>query len=137
VDGKMVTLADFNLLWPVVDPHEPASGVIEPFISVLAAKSLCAIETSLKLLCEKSRLAYLPLDKYDIDIDLARRCAADICRRWCVLPIDSMSKATLIATANPYNRTAAREMEEALGTRVIWYISPPQDLMKAVKKTFR
>ena len=40
------------------------------------------LEKALKLLSDKSRLGYLPLDKYDVDIDLTRGFPADVCRRW-------------------------------------------------------
>ncbi len=55
-------------------------------------------------------MAFLPLDKYDMDIDLTRGFPAEICRRWCVLPFDRMSKAILVATANPFNQQAAKEL---------------------------
>ncbi len=38
---------------------------------------------------------------------------AEICRRWCVLPFDRMSKSILVATANPFNQQAAKELAEA------------------------
>ncbi|HVY69556.1 MAG TPA: tetratricopeptide repeat protein [Verrucomicrobiae bacterium] len=138
VEGKLVSADDFKNSWPAhPDYDEPPVTATEPFLSIIAGKSLCTVETALKVLCEKSRLCYLPLDRYDIDIELARRCSAEICRRWCVLPIDTLSKSVLVVTCNPYNRTAAREIEESLGTRVIWYICNPADLMKSIKKVFR
>jgi len=54
---------------------------------------------------EKARLAYLPLDKYDVDLDLTRSFPAEICRRWCVLPFDRMSKTVL---SPPSIRSTAR-----------------------------
>ena len=71
------------------------------------------MDKSLKLLADKSRLAYMPLDRYEVDMDLARGFPADICRRWCVLPFDRMSKSILVATANPFNKQAAKELDEA------------------------
>jgi len=41
----------------------------------------------------------LPLEKYDMDIELARSFPSDTCRRWCVLPFDRMSKSIMVATA--------------------------------------
>ena len=71
------------------------------------------IEKSLRLISDKSRVAYLPLEKYELDIELARSFPADVCRRWCVLPFDRMSKSILVATANPFNQQAAKELAEA------------------------
>jgi len=69
------------------------SDVVEPFIYNLAEKNILHVEKSLKLLADKSRTAYLPLDKYDVDIDLMRGFPAEVCRRWCVVPFDRMSKS--------------------------------------------
>ena len=43
-------------------------------------------------------------------MDLARGFPAEVCRRWCVLPFDRMSKSVLVATANPFNEQAAKEL---------------------------
>lgn len=137
VDGRLISATDFDVYWPTVDLSEPPAQPIEPFIGVLAAKALVPVEQSLKLLIEKSRLGFLPLEKYDIDVELARKYPKDVCRRWGVLPFDSMSKAVLVATANPFNKQATRELEAAVSGRIVWYLTPPNDLMKALKKSFR
>ena len=82
-------------------------------------------------------MAYLPLEKYDVDIDLARGFPADICRRWCVLPFDRMSKAILVATANPFNQQAVKELSQATPHRLVWYLVPPSDLLVNLRKAFR
>lgn len=137
VEGKLISTVDFDMYWPAVDLSEPPSQPIEPFIGILAAKALVPSEQSLRLLCEKTRLGYLPIEKYDVDVDLARKYPKDVCRRWCVLPFDSMSKAVLVATANPFNKQAARELEAASIGRIVWYLTAPAELVKALKKTFR
>ena len=50
------------------------------------------LDKSLKLLADRSRLAYIPLDRYEMDMDLARTAPRQFCQRWCVLPFDRMSK---------------------------------------------
>jgi len=70
-------------------------------------------------------------------VDLARGFPAETCRRWCVLPFDRLSKSILVATANPFNRQAAAELEEVMKQRLLWYLAPPQDMTKVLKKVFR
>jgi len=94
-------------------------------------------DVSLKLLATKTRIAYLPLDKYDLDLDLARTFPAATCQRWCVLPFDRMSKSVLVATANPFNQQAAKELAAATNSRLLWYLVPPTDLIKNLRKVFR
>ena len=137
VDGKFITAADFDLCWHKHDLSGPPNGIIEPFIQIVSDKGLFPVEKALKILTDKTRIAYLPLDKYDIDLDLARSFPAETCQRWCVMPFDRMSKSVLVATANPFNQQAAKELAEATSNRLLWYMVPPIDLVKNLRKAFR
>lgn len=137
VESKAIAAGDFDLCWTTPSLNGPPERVTEPFIQLLADKAILPLEKSLKLLLEKSRLGFMPLEKYDVDIELARSFPRDTCVRWCVLPLDRMSKTVLVATANPFNQQAGKELAAATQQRLLFYLSPPQDLMKAVKKTYR
>jgi hypothetical protein len=137
VEGKIITAADFDLCWIAPDLSSPPNGVIEPFIQTLGGKGILSVERSLKILTDKSRTAFLPLEKYDIDIELARGFPAEVCRRWCVLPFDRMSKSILVATANPFNQQVAKELAETTPHRLLWYLTPPGELISNLRKAFR
>ena len=137
VEGKLISAGDFDLCWTTPDLSEPPKGVIEPFIQVLADKGIVLSEKSLKVLVDKSRFGYLPLDKYDVDLELARSFPAEICRRWCILPFDKMSKTVLVATANPFNRQAAKELADTTKYRLLWYLTPPSEIVVNLRKVFR
>ena len=137
VDSKYISAGDFDLCWRTPDMKAPVQDIIEPFISALSGKGMYPMEKSLKILTDKSRLGFLLLEKYDVDIDLARGFPAELCRRWCILPFDRMSKAMLVATANPFNQTAAKELAQVTSYRILWYIVSPNDLVSNLKKAFR
>jgi hypothetical protein len=137
VESKLITSGDFDLCWPTPDLSAPPSGVVEPFIQVLAEKGILPIEKSLKMLADKSRFAFLPLNHYDIDMDLARSFPPGICQRWCIMPFDRMSKSIFVATVNPFNQQAAKELAESTGNRLLWYLVHPAELLKNLRKAFR
>lgn len=137
VDGKHISSADFDLCWSTPDPMQSPADVIDPFIQLLADKAILPIEKSIRVLVEKARVGLIPLEKYDVDMDLARSFPAEVCRRWCVLPFDRMSKSVLVATANPFNPQAAKELAEATHNRVLWYVAPPVEIVKNLRKAFR
>lgn len=137
VDGKIIAAGDFDLCWVAPDLSRPPETVTDPFIAVLSQKGILPTEKALKILSDKSRVGYLPLEKYELDIELARSFPADVCRRWCVLPFDRMSKSILVATANPFNQQAAKELAEATQNRLLWYLADPGELIKNLKKVFR
>src|SRR5207247_7827092 len=72
VDGRLISPGDFNTFWHTPDLHEAPRTVVEPFIQILAEKGLVPMDKSLKVICERSRIGFLPLDTYDIDHELAR-----------------------------------------------------------------
>jgi tetratricopeptide (TPR) repeat protein len=137
VDTKIISEGDFELCWNTPDLTQPANGITDPFVQILAEKGILPVEKSLKLLSDKSRCAYLPMHLYDIDIDMARTFPAETCKRWCILPFDRMSKSILVATCNPFNHQAAKELSETVGNRLLWYLVSPSDLIKNLRKTFR
>jgi tetratricopeptide (TPR) repeat protein len=142
VDGRLISLTDFDLHWSTPDTKEPCKQVLEPFIQILGDKQIFPIDKSIKLLCEKTRLAYLPLEKYDVDIELTRSFSREICQRWCVLPFDRLGRSVLVATANPFNKRAAYDLEKLTADagakgRFIWYLAAPGELVKILRKAFR
>jgi tetratricopeptide (TPR) repeat protein len=136
VDGKIIKEGDFELCWRTVDITVTTAEVVQPFIQSLAEKNILPVEKSLKLLADRSHTAFLALENYDVDIDLARGFPAETCRRWCVLPFDRMSKSILVATANPFNQQAVKDLAEATTHRLLWYLAPPADLMTNLRKAF-
>ena len=131
VDGRHLSLQDFDLCWPTPPLQEPPGRVIDPLVQVLADRAILPADKSLKVLVEKTRLAYMPLEKYDIDLDAARSFPKEVCQRWCVLPFDRMSKSVFVATLNPFNERAVAEL------RIIWYLANPAELVKGVRRIYR
>ena len=137
VESKVISAGDFDLCWPSPDLTGAQPDVAEPFIQMLGDKGLFPVDKSLRLLVDKSRTAFLPFDRYDADMDLLRGFPAEVCRRWCVAPFDRMSKSILVATVNPFNRQAAKELAEATSHRLVWYLTSPAELVKIIRKAFR
>ena len=137
VDAKLITAGDFDANWPAPSLTMPPNKTVEPFIHHLAEKQLVPVDKSLKILGDRSRLAYIPLDRYDMDMELVRASSREICQRWCVVPFDKMSKSVLVATANPFNKQAVADLEAALKQRLLWYLTTPADLLRVLGKAFR
>ena len=137
VESKVIAQGDFELCWVQQDLSKPPGGIIDPFVQLLTDKGILPIEKALKLISDKHRLAYLPVEKYDVDVELIRSCPAATLQRWCILPFDRMSKSVLVATANPFNKQAASELERALKQRLVWYLASPPEITKALRRIVR
>jgi hypothetical protein len=137
VESKLIARGDFDLCWVKQDLSTPPEKIVEPFIQLLVDKGILPVEKSLKIISDRHRSGFLPLERYDVDVEFARSFPAATLKRWCVLPFDRMSKSIMVATANPFNKRAAQELEEAAKQRLIWYLAPPQDIIKALRKVIR
>jgi hypothetical protein len=115
----------------------PPTKTVDPFIQNLAERQIMPLDKSLKLLADRSRLAYIPLERYEIDMDLVRTAPRHICQRWCVMPVDRMSKTMMVATANPFNKQAVLDLEETSKFRLLWYLASPAELLRILGKTLR
>jgi hypothetical protein len=137
LDAKLISGSDFEMYWPIPNYKDTPKTVIDPFIQILADKQILPVDKAMKALAEKSRLAYLPLDRYDVDVELSRTFPREVCLRWCVLPFDRLSKSVMIATCNPFNKQAARDLEASTKNRLLFYLASPMELTKILKKIFR
>jgi hypothetical protein len=137
VETKLITEGDFQACWPTPDLTAPPTKIIDPFIQNLAERQIMPLDKSLKLLADRSRLAYIPLERYEMDMDLVRTAPRHICQRWCVMPVDRMSKTMMVATANPFNKQAVLDLEENSKFRLLWYLASPAELLRILGKTFR
>lgn len=133
VEGNILTPTDFDVYW---DTSKPGVSQ-ESFVECLASRGILGIEESLKLLSEKCRMAYLPMEMYDVDMEFARNFPRETCWRWNVIPFDRMSKVVMAATANPFNKQAAYELQQVGGGRLVWYLSHPMDIATVLRKVFR
>jgi tetratricopeptide (TPR) repeat protein len=137
VESKLISGGDFDMCWPAPNLGVPPAKTVDPFIQQLAEKQFLALDKSLKILADRSRLALIPLDRYDLDMELARNSSREFCQRWCVLPFDRMSKTVLVATCNPFNKQAALDLGGTLKNRLLWYLASPNDLVRILGKIFR
>ena len=137
VEAKLITAGDFDACWPAPSLTKAPIKTVEPFIHNLSERQLMPVDKSLKVLADRSRMAYMPLDRYELDIELVRSSSREICQRWCVAPFDKMSKSVLVATANPFNKQAAADLEASLKHRLLWYLATPADLIRVLGKAYR
>ena len=136
VDGKLINDDDFNRYW--VTPTNGVPGQIqEPFLKTLADKGGVNVDESTKRVLAKAKCGFIPIERYDIDVDYVRGFPKELCQKWCILPFDRMSKTVMVATSNPFNKQAKKELAPSTPLRILWYYSMPADLIKMIKKVFR
>jgi hypothetical protein len=80
---------------------------------------------------------YLPLANYEIDQEVIDSVPENICRRFCLVPIDKIGKSLTLAMANPLNIQAAEDIELLTGCTIQTFVSTTTDIRQAIDKYYK
>ncbi|MCK5180069.1 MAG: type II secretion system protein GspE, partial [Candidatus Omnitrophica bacterium] len=58
---------------------------------------------------------YLPLSSYEIDAEVIRSVPENVCRQFCLVPIDKIGKSLTVAMSNPLNIQTLEDVELITG----------------------
>ncbi|MDD2710327.1 MAG: hypothetical protein PHV34_20280 [Verrucomicrobiae bacterium] len=114
----------------------PADQPAPAMLSIMTEHGIASTEKILSFLTEKTRLPYIPLNIYDVEPNRAMLLERDFCLKHMVLVFDQISKATLVATVNPFDARAKHEVESTIKGRIQWYLVQPLDLKKQLKDLY-
>lgn len=80
---------------------------------------------------------YLPLASYEIDRDVLNAVPENVCRQFCLIPIDKIGKSLTLAMADPLNRNAIEDVELITGCAVQAFVSTAGDIKEAVERYYK
>src|SRR3989338_8975184 len=79
---------------------------------------------------------YLPLSSYEIDAEVIRSVPENVCRQFCLVPIDKIGKSLTVAMSNPLNLQALEDVELITGCRVQVFVSTASDIKQSITKYY-
>lgn len=103
-------------------------------VQLLVQEQVAKLEDVLGAIVEKSGLPYMPLSFYDVDRDIACLLPRDLCLRFCVLPFDVISRAVLVATADPFCPETRNQVTAKLDKHIFWYVAAPQEITAVLQR---
>lgn len=80
---------------------------------------------------------YLPLANYEIDAETLEAIPENLCRQFCLIPIDKIGKSLTVAMANPLNAQAAEDIELLTGCTVQMFVSTSSDIIESINKYYK
>lgn len=80
---------------------------------------------------------YLPLSNYEIDEEVVRSVAEDVCRKFCLIPIDKIGKSLTVAMSNPLNTQAAEDVELLTSLSVQIFVSTATEINQSIDKYYK
>lgn len=79
---------------------------------------------------------YLPLANYEIDQDVLDSVPANVCRQFCLIPIDKIGKSLTLAMADPLNVNAIEDVELISKCSVQTFVATGSDVREAIRKYY-
>ena len=79
---------------------------------------------------------YLPLANYEIDPDVIKTVPENVCRQFCLIPIDKIGKSLTLAMSNPLNVQAAEDVELITGCMVQVFVATASDIVNSINKYY-
>ena len=80
---------------------------------------------------------YLPLSNYEIDPDVIESVSENVCRQFCLIPIDKIGKSLTLAMADPLNVQAIEDVELLTSCTVQTFVSTSTDIKNSIKKYYK
>ena len=80
---------------------------------------------------------YLPLNNYEIDAAIINTIPENVCRQFCLIPIDKIGKSLTLAMANPLNVQAIEDVEMITGCTVQTFVSTATDVKNTIAKYYK
>lgn len=80
---------------------------------------------------------YLPLSNYEIDSEVIASVPENVCRQFCLIPIDKIGKSLTLAMADPLNVQAIEDVELLSGCSVQTFVATTTDIKNSINKYYK
>ena len=79
---------------------------------------------------------YLPLSNYEIAPEVIASVSVDLCKKYCLIPIDKIGRSLTLAISNPLNIQALEEVERVTSCAVQSFVSTASDIKSGIKRYY-
>jgi hypothetical protein len=95
------------------------------------------MDQSLSGLIDRTKFAYVPLEYYDIDRQIARMLPDHLTLGRLYVPFDLISRTIMVACCNPFDAAGREAVQQSLDYTVTWYLARPDAIIKALQDIYR
>ncbi|CAN5318411.1 hypothetical protein BH20VER2_BH20VER2_12270 [soil metagenome] len=95
------------------------------------------LDTALSQLIDRTKFAYVPLEYYDVDRQVARMLPDHLTLGRLFVPFDLVSRTIMIACCNPFDAAGREAVQQSLDYTVTWYLARPDAIVKALQDIYR
>jgi len=95
------------------------------------------LDAALSGLIDRTKYAYIPLEYYDVDRQIARMLPDNLTLGRLFVPFDLISRTIMVACCNPFDAAGREAVQQSLDYTVTWYLARPCAIIKALQDIYR
>jgi tetratricopeptide (TPR) repeat protein len=111
-------------------------------LAVSLLDSLCkenveSLEKVLSALIDRTKFAYIPLEYYDVDRQIAPMLPENLTLGRLFVPFDLVSRTMMVACCNPFDAAGREAVQQSVDYTVMWYLSRPAAIVRSLQGIYR
>ena len=95
------------------------------------------LDSALSQLIDRTKFAFLPMEYYDVDRQVARMLPDGLTLGRLFVPFDLISRTIMVACCNPFDAAGRDAVQQSLDYTVTWYLARPSAIIKALQDVYR
>jgi len=95
------------------------------------------LEAVLSALIDRTKFAYVPLEYYDVDRQIAPMLPDYLTVGRLFVPFDLVSRTLMVACCNPFDVTGREALQQSVDYTVAWYLARPSTIVKNLQSIYR
>jgi hypothetical protein len=95
------------------------------------------LEKVLSALIDRTKFAYVPLEYYDLDRQIAPILPEHLTLGRLFVPFDLVSRTMMVACCNPFDAEGRDAIQQSVDYTVMWYLARPSALIKSLQSIYR
>ena len=95
------------------------------------------LDAVLAALIDRTKFAYVPLEYYDIDRQIAPMLPEYLTLGRLFVPFDLVSRTMMVACCNPFDSAGRDAVQQSVDYTVSWYLARPSAIVKSLQSIYR
>lgn len=106
-------------------------------LDYLCKEDVTLLEKVLSALIDRTKFAYVPLEYYDIDRQIAPMLPESLTINRLFVPFDLVSRTMMVACCNPFDAAGREALQQSVDYTVMWYLSRPAAIIRSLQNIYR
>ena len=112
-------------------------GLAVSLLDHLCKDNIPRLEAVISALIDRTKFAYVPLEYYDLDRQIAPMLPEYLTLGRMFVPFDLVSRTMMVACCNPFDAAGREAVQQSVDYTVMWYLARPGALIRSLQSIYR